>query len=188
MTTRTQQKKEKKSDWRLTNQRMVILEYLRETPGHHGADHIYSVVKKKMPTISFATVYRNLNFLRDHGYIKEAVVNKIGLYEGQIDAHVHLLCEVCGRISNIVDDQVFKSLKHLAQTQKFQSRMEQVEIRGICDACRAQGRKLAVGQGRCEACGKLKKDILDTVLLCSDCRFNASCVYYQEAYAAKHAS
>ncbi len=172
--------------WRLTNQRIVILEYLRSTPGHHNAEDIFKVVKKKMPSMSFATVYRNLNFLTEHGYIQETVINKISHFDGQIDAHVHLLCESCGTVVNVEDTNVFKVARSLAQHHHFKPRVEQIELRGLCADCQQKRTaKDDVSEGRCEACGKLKKDILQSVLMCSDCRFNSSCVYYQEAKAAQ---
>ncbi len=180
--------KKQEKPWRLTNQRMVILEYLRSTPGHHNAEEIFTVVKKKLPSMSFATVYRNLNFLTEHGYIQETVVNKVSHFDGQIEAHVHLLCESCGTIVNVEDDGIFKEARSLAQHHHFKSRMEQIELRGLCQNCQQKlSNKAKTAEGRCEACGKLKKDILATVLMCTDCRFNASCTYYQEARAAQRA-
>lgn len=185
--TTTVSKKDEKP-WRLTNQRMVILEYLRSTPGHHNAEEIFRTVKKKLPSMSFATVYRNLNFLTEHGYIQETTVNKVSQFDGQIDAHVHLLCESCGTIVNVVDESVFTVARSLAQRHHFKSRLEQVELRGLCASCQQKvSQKSVTAEGRCEACGKLKKDILKTVLMCHDCRFNASCTYYQEARAAQRA-
>ncbi|MBI5037695.1 MAG: transcriptional repressor [Candidatus Kerfeldbacteria bacterium] len=183
--TRVAKQKTADKTWRLTNQRMVILSYLRATPGHHSAEQIYGEVKKKMPSMSFATVYRNLNFLRDYGYIQETVINKISRYDGRIDAHVHLLCENCGKVVNVDHDSIFESARRLAKQQHFISRMENIELRGLCEECRAKGVKIpALAEGQCQSCGKLKKDILQAVLECGDCRFNNSCLYYQEAHRA----
>ena len=46
-----------------------------------------------MPKISFATVRRNLNFLKDHGHLREMVVDKTSRFEDKVDAHAHLVYE-----------------------------------------------------------------------------------------------
>ena len=50
-----------------TKQRQLILEAVRATNSHPTADELFQMIRRKLPTISLATVYRNLNFLSDIG-------------------------------------------------------------------------------------------------------------------------
>ena len=54
-----------------TKQRQLILEAVRATNSHPTADELFQMIRRKLPTISLATVYRNLNFLSDIGEIRK---------------------------------------------------------------------------------------------------------------------
>ena len=49
-----------KKNERITKQREVIEAYLKSVTTHPSAEEVYSAVKKKLPSISLGTVYRNL--------------------------------------------------------------------------------------------------------------------------------
>jgi Fur family ferric uptake transcriptional regulator len=56
---------------RMTHQRQVILEEVRNTHSHPSADEIYARVRKRLPRVSLGTVYRNLDILASEGFIKK---------------------------------------------------------------------------------------------------------------------
>jgi len=58
-----------KNKLRMTHQREIILQELRKCTSHPSADALYERVKKILPRISLATVYRNLEILSDSGEI-----------------------------------------------------------------------------------------------------------------------
>ena len=87
---------------RMTNQRKMILDYLHSVTSHPTAKTIYNEVKKKLPQISFGTVYRNLSFLEDSGYVLALKsVNGCVHYDGNANEHSHLICEECGKVFDI---------------------------------------------------------------------------------------
>ena len=53
---------------KLTPQRLAILQYLEGNTDHPSAEMIYSVVKKKYPMMSFATVYKTIEALKKSGF------------------------------------------------------------------------------------------------------------------------
>ncbi|MBG7616955.1 MAG: transcriptional repressor, partial [Chloroflexi bacterium] len=59
----------KSSGIRVTNQRTLILEILEKEKRHLDAGEIYKRVSRRLPRISLATVYRNLNTLKNLGLI-----------------------------------------------------------------------------------------------------------------------
>lgn len=169
-------------DYRLTNQRLVILEHLRKNKSHPTAEQIYEKVRRQLPSISFGTVYRNLDFLRQHGYIKEFVVNKVSRYESRVDSHVHLVCEQCGRIEDLPDKELVLEAKKLTTRQRFFARSDNLEIRGICADCQKKmPLKDRTPELFCMACGELLEDLEKEAPVCKACCFSTNCNYYERA-------
>ena len=67
---------------RMTNQREIILQELQKSKKHMTADELYSRVRKVMPRISLATVYRNLETLSDAGIIAKLEMPTVLVQEG----------------------------------------------------------------------------------------------------------
>lgn len=61
--------------YRLTPQRLAILQILEEDGNHMSPTTLYEHAKRRMPGITEATVYRTLDFLVKHGL---ALVAHIG--------------------------------------------------------------------------------------------------------------
>ena len=102
---------------RLTNQRIEILIYLKGNFTHPTAEEVYLGVRKKLPRISRATVYQNLKFLSDKGFILEVDVKGVSRFEPVIGPHHHLICRVCGKImdfeSKELTDYAMKIVKKI---------------------------------------------------------------------------
>ena len=90
---------------RMTSQRRIILDYLRNVRSHPSAEVIYNEVKKKLPQISLGTVYRNLEFLKKKGKIKE-VATEVRRFDGDVSDHYHFKCENCGVIIDVKTDLI----------------------------------------------------------------------------------
>ena len=56
---------------RLTRQRRIILEVVRATDAHPTAALVYRRVRRRLPRVSLATVYRNLRTLAAEGVLTE---------------------------------------------------------------------------------------------------------------------
>ena len=55
----------------MTRQRMVILEELKRVRSHPTADELYGMVRDRLPKVSLATIYRNLDMLAREGIIQK---------------------------------------------------------------------------------------------------------------------
>lgn len=90
---------------RQTEQRSLILEELKECAriGHHpGADEVYVRVKKRLPRISLATVYRNLELLAGNGAIKRLDMGERHMrFDGIVEPHCHFRCTRCGHVEDL---------------------------------------------------------------------------------------
>ena len=85
---------------RLTNQKKLILDYLRSVKTHPTAETIYSEVKKSLPQISLGTVYRILNNFSEKRVIQK-IPEETSRFDGDISSHAHFICKKCGLVSDI---------------------------------------------------------------------------------------
>jgi Fe2+ or Zn2+ uptake regulation protein len=117
---------------RLTNQKRVILEYLKSTKSHPCAKEVYFEVKKKLPQISFGTVYRILNQLKEKGEIKE-ILTGVSHFDGDLTFHSHFVCQKCKKIFD-----VFEGIPKLKNKKLKVGKIEdyQVIFYGICKKCK----------------------------------------------------
>ena len=83
---------------RNTNQRLKILEYLKCVKTHPTAEQVYNDLRKDMPAISLATVYRNLHLLAEQKEVLRLEINNEYHFDGDSCRHQHCVCKKCGKI------------------------------------------------------------------------------------------
>lgn len=86
---------------RMTKQRQMILELLREREDHPGADDVYAMVREQIPKISLGTVYRNLEFLVEREYIQKFDFGGQKRFDPKTSPHYHFCCLQCGKVEDI---------------------------------------------------------------------------------------
>lgn len=122
---------------RLTKQRRVILDILRGTDAHPTADWLYAKARRQIKNLSLGTVYRNLGILS-----KEGVIQKLDLgmgqahYDGRIENHIHLICDRCGSIKEIMQSQDFPQTKEIEQKLGYKIDKVVMEMHGFCPKCK----------------------------------------------------
>lgn len=121
---------------RTTKQREAILKILSDTISHPTADQIYDEVRKEIPNISKGTVYRNLQVLREGGFISELNLNgTISRFEVKQESHYHFRCEKCGRVFDL-DEPFDRELdEKISKQTDFRVSHHQTEFRGLCKDC-----------------------------------------------------
>lgn len=122
---------------RNTIQRQLILQAVQELHSTHPtAEQIYQRVSEMYPTISKATVYRNLNMLAEEGRLLQlAMPDRADRYDDTLTPHYHLCCEKCG---NVVDLPLapLSDLNEQAQTGcGCRVRAHNLTFSGLCEAC-----------------------------------------------------
>ena len=122
---------------RYSRQREMIYNYLCSTKDHPTAERIYEGLRKKMPTLSLGTVYRNLKFLQEQGKIQSLTsTDGIEHFDALCCNHVHFICKECGKIIDI-EDVDFESMYKMLNLDKdnIVEKMD-LSIIGICKNCK----------------------------------------------------
>jgi Fe2+ or Zn2+ uptake regulation protein len=119
---------------RNTNQRAVILDYLRGVKSHPTAKAVYLAVRKSLPHISLGTIYRNLDNLSRKQLIQE-ILAKEAHYDGDNSCHAHFICQKCSKIFDIWD--LCKNCKVLLKKKLKVGKIKrfQIKIYGECKNC-----------------------------------------------------
>jgi len=87
---------------RMTHQREIILDELNRSKVHPTADELYESIRKKLPRISLATVYRNLEILSKAGLIKKLEISgRQKRFDWDPEPHNHVFCIQCHQVDNI---------------------------------------------------------------------------------------
>ena len=121
----------------LTNQRAIILNYLKENYNHPSVEEIFSFVKNKLPRISKKTVYSNLQFLCNEGLIQDVRVKGVQRYEPQSNPHHHLICRKCGKILDIQSEELLSHAMKVGKTlRNFFVESTDINFYGICKKCK----------------------------------------------------
>ena len=123
---------------RNTRQRQVILDELCKVKTHPGADSIFKMVRKKIPNVSYGTVYRNLNLLRDEGKVLELSLGKYSCrYDGTVVSHSHFFCLRCKNIFDIAELNMNNLDGRISDRHNFKVEYHRIEFFGYCDKCKS---------------------------------------------------
>jgi len=136
-----------KHDLAATHQRHVVYETVVASHGHRSPEQIYSAVRKRVPSISLATVYNNLRLFVEHGLLREVTPHASTLrVDGNTDPHHHLVCSRCKSVQDIEGDLI--DLKRLSRRlpKGFDLTNPVVEVFGLCPGCRAKLGKTKLGK------------------------------------------
>ncbi|HHD78932.1 MAG TPA: transcriptional repressor [Epsilonproteobacteria bacterium] len=126
----------KENGLKATFQRMHILESI-EKSGHMSIDAIYDEVAKTHPSLSLATVYKNIILMVENGVLVEVPIEgQKAKYELSKDDHIHLVCTECGEVEdrphNSSADALFSSMR---EEENFTLRKQQINLYGVCAHC-----------------------------------------------------
>jgi len=119
------------SNLKITPQRLAILKEL-ENKGHASIEEVYETIKDIFPSISLATIYKNINALKDEGIISEICLHQKPKYELIKEDHAHFICKKCGKVEDIpFEDIIDKSV-----SKKYPDAQKEVYLYGICKECK----------------------------------------------------
>ncbi|MBI2859547.1 MAG: transcriptional repressor [Chloroflexi bacterium] len=127
--------------YRLTPQRLMVLEAVRDSAGHLCAEEICASVKARYPYANISTVYRTLELLRKLGLVTETDLGqgKLSYHFADHGRHHHLVCQECQGITDADDADLSPLVLQLLNRHGFQADVRHLAIFGKCRQCSGKG-------------------------------------------------
>ncbi len=123
--------------YRLTPQRVMVVEAIHNADEHISAEEIYAQMKARYPYANISTVYRTLELLEELG-----LVTKTDFGEGHVryhhvekSHHHHLVCQKCGTVIDLGGSALLPLQERLLEDYKFQADLRHLAIFGLCANC-----------------------------------------------------
>jgi len=123
---------------RVTTGRRAIVRALLTGPDHHvTADDVARTVQAEHPDVHLSTIYRTLDSLEEHGVVERVTIGSgAAIYHLTDHAHHHLLCTVCGSVTEVPNDVLKGLARAVDQRYGFELPRRHVSIPGRCADCR----------------------------------------------------
>ncbi|MFA5055675.1 MAG: transcriptional repressor [Dehalococcoidia bacterium] len=123
--------------FRMTPQRMMVLEAVEASDDHISAEEIFRQAHAKYPYLNISTVYRTLELLKSEGLVAESDLGggRLVYHPAGKAHHHHLVCRKCGEVQD-VDESIFDRLEDdLKKRYGFKAELEHMAIFGTCKKC-----------------------------------------------------
>jgi Fe2+ or Zn2+ uptake regulation protein len=122
---------------KLTRQRDAVLQVIRESDDHPTAGDVFEAARRRLPGISYATVYNSLRYLRDAGLVHEIKFGDgASRYDRETDRHDHAICTDCGRLVDFDLPATAELMRAAARRSRFKPESVHLTLRGLCPECR----------------------------------------------------
>ncbi len=90
----------------------IILDLVNASTDHPTAEQVYLRLKGQGTKVSMATVYNNLSSLYSHGLIRKVAVPGFADRYDNVTRHDHLVCQSCGRLTDVTLEDLTESIQH----------------------------------------------------------------------------
>lgn len=120
----------------VTHQRQVLYEVMKTMHGHPSPEEVYARVKKKVPAISLATVYKNI-----HLFVESGVFREVSMHHGSQrvemnrEPHHHMVCSKCKSITDIGENELGLVSMQNRLPGGFLVERFAVDVIGVCAKC-----------------------------------------------------
>jgi Fur family peroxide stress response transcriptional regulator len=138
----------------VTHQRLALFEALAASRMHPSAEQLHRMVRRRIPTLSLATVYKNLEALRAIGAVSDVnVLHEQGRFEAALPGtgagkpHYHLVCIACRKVCDLPEESLPALRVEPRDAQGFEVQAVRVQVEGLCASCKAARRGKAEKAG-----------------------------------------
>jgi len=123
--------------YKITPQRLAIIGILAKSDGHPSVESIYDQIKGAFPTMSLATVYRNIVLIKSLGEVLElGFPDGSNRYDGNKPyPHPHVICIKCKKIVDPHLESLDQMKKEVSSETNFKILNHRLDFFGICGDC-----------------------------------------------------
>ena len=124
--------------YRMTPQRMMILDAIQDSDHHISAEEIHAQVVTKYPNVNISTVYRTLELLKKLELVTETDLGggRFRYHPADKGHHHHLVCQECGANIDLEESELYPLKETLLQKYKFIADLHHLAIMGRCIKCK----------------------------------------------------
>jgi Fur family peroxide stress response transcriptional regulator len=122
---------------KITPQRLAIVKILAKSEGHPSVEDIHVQIKVDFPTMSLATVYKNIVLIKSLGEVLElGFPDGSNRYDGnRPNPHPHVICIKCKKIVDPDVDSLDEMKKEVESETDFKILNHRLDFFGICSNC-----------------------------------------------------
>lgn len=127
--------------YRLTPQRMLVIEALHSADKHISAEEIFEQLYARYPYSNISTVYRTLELLKELNLVMETDFGegRVRYHVAEKGHHHHLLCQGCGKVMDLKESVLYPLKDALLRDHDFEADLRHIAISGKCSECRKKG-------------------------------------------------
>ncbi len=120
----------------VTQQRQVLYEVMLGLSGHPTPEQVYAVVRERIPTISLATVYKNI-----HLFVESGLLREVSLHHGTVrvelatEEHHHVVCSRCKTIADLDESELGPIPRQSRLAGGFLVERYSIDVIGLCANC-----------------------------------------------------
>ena len=136
----TRRSRQRNQEAQLTPQRDAVLRAIQGSEQHPTASEVFAAAKKLLPSISFATVYNSLHYLKSASLIREINFGDgASRYDRETERHDHAICSGCGKLVDFDLPQTAALMRAAARKSRFKAESVHLTLVGVCPDCRRDG-------------------------------------------------
>lgn len=125
-------------NFRSTPARTAIFEVFHQNPSPISAKALLNTLARKGIRVNKTTIYRELAFLSEKGFIDEVILGNNQKYfeSTKLNHHHHLVCTDCGTIEDVfLANDLTQEQKRIESEKKFKIQRHSLEFFGLCVHC-----------------------------------------------------
>lgn len=121
----------------LTQQRLEVYRELIWSKDHPSPEEIHKRLRGRFPTISLATVYKNLEALSRIGFARR--INPLSdrlRYDHDLSPHSHFICTSCKKVEDIESEALDGLQIPDPENFEYEITLKMIVFTGICSQCK----------------------------------------------------
>ncbi|MFB5674842.1 Fur family transcriptional regulator [Paenibacillus terreus] len=123
----------------LTSQRQAVYDVVRESNDHPTAADVMNRLMERGYNLAYGTVYNSLRYLTDKELIRELKLGEAASrYDGRMDDHQHVICQVCGRVDEVMSGVPSEWTKEVMAETGYDIAHAHVVFGGVCPECQSK--------------------------------------------------